>query len=372
MRVLLVDHYYEAVVRSIYDRHPGLADRSYAEQRVAIDDVLFGQTVFEVAALRELGHEAWDSLVNIRPLQQAWAREHGARLSGAIHWGLKRRRGWIPWPGRQDNRWMMEALLAQVRELQPDVVHVQSMDLLHPEEIRRLKGETRLVVGQIAADLPSGWGYGSYDLIVSSVPALVDRFRRETGDAELLPLAFEPSLADRFRSGSRDIPVSFVGSFSVSHPQRIEVLEAVARSSPLRIWTGDATVLPANSSLRAGLMGAAWGRDMYEILARSRITVNNHARVAAGSANNLRLFEATGLGALLVTDAAANLADLFEPGREVAAYKTPKEAAEVVHHFLRHPAEAEAIARAGQERTLREHTWRQRMERLVAIISDRT
>ena len=45
-----------------------------------------------------------------------------------------------------------------------------------------------------------------------------------------------------------------------------------------------------------------------------------------------------------------------------------EEAAELINHYLAHPDEAEAIARAGQERTLREHTYRKRMEELVPIL----
>jgi spore maturation protein CgeB len=367
MRFLIVDHYYDPVINWIYGRQPGLDRASYTTQRTRIDDALFGQTSFEVAALRELGHDAWDCLVNIRPLQEGWARENDARLSPAVRWGLSRRRRWIPWPRRGDGRWMAEALLAQVRKLKPDVVHIQSMDLLHPEIVAAVRRETRLVVGQIAADLPA-WDYGCYDLVVSSVPDLVQRFRRDGGDSEWLPLAFEPSLAERLPKVERDVPVSFVGSFSVSHPKRIEVVEAVARVAPLHTWTGDVEALPAGSPVRPTIQGVAWGRDMYEVLNRSRLTINNHARIAGTAANNLRLFEATGMGALLITDAGSNLGDLFEVGREAVTYRDPQECGEVVRHYLDHPREAEEIAAAGQRRTLRDHTWHDRMERLVEMV----
>lgn len=371
VRLLIVDHYYGAVTDRIYRRQSGLARSAYSDQRAGVDDALFGQTSFEVAALQALGHDAWDCLVNIRPLQEAWARENNAHLSPTMRWGLSRRRRWIPWPRRRDDRWMAEALLAHVRKLRPDVVHIQSMDLLHPQVVAAVRRETRLVVGQIAADLPPEWNYGVYDLVVSSIPDLVDRFRREGVAAEWLPLAFEPSLAGRFPKVQRDVPVSFVGSFSVSHTRRIEVIEAVARVAPLHVWTGDVQALPAGSPARATVQGVAWGREMYQVLGRSRLTINNHARIAGTAANNLRLFEATGMGALLVTEAGSNLADLFEAGREVVTYRSPAECAEVVHHYLDQPAEADEIAAAGQRRTLREHTWLNRMERLVDFIRPR-
>jgi spore maturation protein CgeB len=371
VRILIVDHYYNAVINWIYRRDPGLAREDYATQRARIDDALFGQTAFQVAGLRRLGHEAWDSLVNVRPLQEAWAREHAAPLSPPTRWGLGRRRRWVPWPRRLDTQWMGQALLAQVRHLKPDVVHIQSMDLLTPEIVADVRREVRFVVGQIAAELPTDWNYSSYDLIVSSIPDLVDRFRREGGDAEQIPLAFEPSLLERIPPAPRDIPVSFIGSFSRSHATRVEVVGAVARVAPLHTWTGDVGALPTGSPIRPTVKGIAWGGDMYKVLGRSRLTVNNHARIAGRAANNLRLFEATGMGALLVTEARSNLGDLFDVGREVATYVSPQECAEVVRHYLENPQEANAIALAGQERTLRNHTWRDRMERLVRLIQDR-
>jgi len=110
---------------------------------------------------------------------------------------------------------------------------------------------------------------------------------------------------------------------------------------------------------------------MYRVLGRSRITINTHIDVAEEYANNLRLYEATGMGALLVTDDKVNLRELFEVGREVVAYRDATDLAEKVRWYLEHPAEAATIAAAGRERTLRDHTWRDRMARLVAMFEAR-
>jgi spore maturation protein CgeB len=83
----------------------------------------------------------------------------------------------------------------------------------------------------------------------------------------------------------------------------------------------------------------------------------------------MRLYEATGVGTLLITDWKENLHELFEPGKEVIAYRTPEECGELIQYYLEHEVEREAIARAGQERTLREHTYYQRMQELVDIIT---
>jgi spore maturation protein CgeB len=108
---------------------------------------------------------------------------------------------------------------------------------------------------------------------------------------------------------------------------------------------------------------------MYQILHNSKITLNHHIDMANGYANNMRLFEATGVGTLLLTDWKVNLAELFEPGREVIAYRTPDECAELIGYYIEHDAEREAVARAGQQRALREHSYDQRMQELVDVVA---
>jgi spore maturation protein CgeB len=82
----------------------------------------------------------------------------------------------------------------------------------------------------------------------------------------------------------------------------------------------------------------------------------------------MRLYEATGVGTLLVTDRKDNLGDIFDVGKEVVAYGSREEAADLIHYYLAHPEEAEAIAKAGQMRTLRDHTYKKRMEELIPIL----
>jgi len=70
---------------------------------------------------------------------------------------------------------------------------------------------------------------------------------------------------------------------------------------------------------------------MYQVLRDSLLTLNHHGDVGP-YANNLRLFEATGVGTLLITDWKENLAEMFEPGKEVIVYRTPEECAELIKY----------------------------------------
>jgi spore maturation protein CgeB len=91
--------------------------------------------------------------------------------------------------------------------------------------------------------------------------------------------------------------------------------------------------------------------------------------VAEGYANNMRLYEATGVGTILITDFKSNLNDLFEVGKEVETYKTKEELLEKIEYYLTHETERKIIAEAGQRRTLKDHTYRVRMIELSGILS---
>jgi spore maturation protein CgeB len=110
---------------------------------------------------------------------------------------------------------------------------------------------------------------------------------------------------------------------------------------------------------------------MYRVLARSRIVVNRHGDIAEGFANNMRLFEATGMGALLLTEEATNLGELFVPGQEVETYADADELVAKIRALLADEDRRAAIAAAGQRRTLDDHTYARRMVELDQILRER-
>ena len=156
------------------------------------------------------------------------------------------------------------------RPSRPDVVHIACMDFMPEKVVGRIAAMTRLVVGQVAAELPRDRGYRHYALVVSSIPDLVERFRREAAVAELLPLAFEPDLRWQIPEVERDVPVSFVGSFSGAHPDRAEIVKAVAATAPLQTWTAARRGVFVGPAIAETIRGEAFGADMYRVMARSR------------------------------------------------------------------------------------------------------
>ncbi|GIW09737.1 MAG: hypothetical protein KatS3mg061_0794 [Dehalococcoidia bacterium] len=83
---------------------------------------------------------------------------------------------------------------------------------------------------------------------------------------------------------------------------------------------------------------------------------------------HLREFEAPMAGALYCTNYSDELAEHFEPDREVLVFRNRYELLDKVRYYLTHPEEAEAIRQRGRARALRDHTWQVRFQHLFRQI----
>ena len=110
------------------------------------------------------------------------------------------------------------------------------------------------------------------------------------------------------------------------------------------------------------------GIDMYRILSQSRVTFNKHADAAFGDVGNMRMFEATGVGTCLMTDTGNNMNDLFEEDKEVVVYRSIDEAVDKLRYLQENPDIIKDISKAGQSRTLKDHTIMNRCEQIDSVI----
>jgi spore maturation protein CgeB len=367
MRFLLLSTDYPEFLDWHYRQHPGLERRPYAEQAQARAASQFNLADFYSRNLHGLGHEAWDIDVNNEFMQKAWARQEGRRVKGEGRWRLRLRRGFVPWPTRQNDDWVYDILGAQIKSYRPDVLLTHWIGL-DPVFVREMKPYVRLMVGSHSSPLRGEQDLSVYDLMLSVVDNFVAYFRSRGLKSERLRLGFEPAVLAGTNVPERLIPISFVGRVTGDHASRQRWLDYVCERLPVEIWAPSLDGVSTDSPVTRLHRGPAWGARMFEVMRKSQLTLNHHIDVAEEFAGNVRLFEATGCGALLVTDWKKNLHEMFEPGKEVAAYRTPEECVEMVNYYLTHDTERQVIAQAGQQRTLRNHTFRNRMQELVSIV----
>ncbi len=371
MKFLIIDPYYAAFLTALYAEKAGLGREPYPIQWRILMEQCFGTADFYSANLKKLGHEAEEIVANCEPLQKQWATEHGLKLATALPFEpvIMRRRG-LPIPAvRRSQRWQSEILAAQITAYRPDVLYLQDPAFFAQTGLLdTVRPYVRLIVGQHASALPPMSVFKGCDLILSSLPNQVEAFRQAGLKSEYFGLAFEPAVLEKLGPVELKYGVVHVGGYGGVHEERRKLLEAVSANIEVDFWGYGANKLPPTSLIRQRYHGAAWGLAMYQIRAASRMTLTNHSISAGPYANNMTLYETTGVGSLLVTDHKINLGQLFEPDKEVVAYRSPQECIEKIRYYLDHETERVALARAGQQRTLREHTYYHRMQQLLDIL----
>ena len=398
MRLLRLTTLYPGYIRRFYEARPGLRRAEYSAQKEALDADAFGWADFWRVALAPLGYEVWDVPLNVEPLQRAWARQH--LPPGALHSDPE------------------EIASRQARAFHPDILWFDDdrANLLH--RLRTENGSIRTVLGWSGSSIVDTEALREVDLMLSCSPEAVGHYRRRGLRSEVLHHAFDPRVGERLGERHQRWNVTFIGQLLAGaqyHDTRRRLLESALDAVPLSIFSpdGDASIgsrlralarsglgrvarglrrarvserllhaspllrraatwpVPGkrlSPRLRREIKPAVYGMAMYRVLSDSAVTLNIHADSSPRYASNMRLYEATGVGACLLTDWKENLGSLFEADREVVTFRTPEECVEKARWLLENPAAREAIARGGRARTLRDHTFARRASDLDWLI----
>ena len=364
-RFLILDNYYDNFLRSFYSQHPDVESLDFESHRALLMAQRFGTSDAYSYNLKKFGHEAQETITNDERLQIKWARENGILslpLPRYLNYGLKQTLGYD---------WRYKVIKAQVEHIKPDVLYIQEHNILSDAFIAKLKPLVKLVVGQVASPLPKQRTHKSYDLVLTSFPHFVERFRKKGIASEYFRLAFDERVFGEVKSTNGPMfDVTFVGGISKAHGHGYELIKEISERLLIELFGYGKETLDPSSSAYLHHHGEVWGLNMYRTLAQSRITLNRHIDVAENYANNMRLYEATGMGACLVTDWKENLHTLFEPEKEVVTYRSADELIEKVTYLLTNDKERAKIAKAGQERTLKEHNYYNRMKELLEILDN--
>lgn len=341
LSIAILHLYYQAFLEKHYSQYPNLVHAPFEIQKDSLISSRFGDSDFYSRNLASCGWQTNDIILNAGPLQSLWAQLHHVQTQSAL-----------------------EISIAQIRKERPSVVYFHDISIATKEYIEAIRPYVKLIVGQIACPLFEETYYKGFDILISSLPHFVEKFRAMGITSYYQPLAFESSLfTDIIPYQSRPIQCSFVGGISSIHTNSLRLLEILATTTDCEFWGYGVESLPYSSPIRAKHRGEVWGMDMFMTLQQSKITVNRHGAFAEEYANNMRLFEATGCGALLITDHKKNIEDLFVVGKEIITYTTPEECAEYIRYYSTHPEEAAIIAEAGRQRTLRDHSYQLRMKK---------
>ena len=191
-----------------------------------------------------------------------------------------------------------------------------------------------------------------FDAVFVAQKDYVTRYRDATGHTrvEWLPLAYAPDVHSNLNL-PRTFEVGFVGNLAVAHGN-------TPRARRLKMLAGR---FRTNDFYRPYLPA-----EVGKAYSMSKIVFNTSI---AGDVN-MRVFEGTAAGALVLTDSTANgLDELFDLGREIVTYTDDSDLMRKIEYFLSHEEERDRIARDGEQRAKAEHSYLHRAQVIVDRIT---
>ena len=187
------------------------------------------------------------------------------------------------------------------------------------------------------------------DFVFAAQKDGADQFCREGISATWLPLACDAQL-----HRSHDVPKQFDWCF-VGH-----------------LFPGSRSALidTLRTEFPDGFVGQRYFEQMAITYSQSKLVFNRSIL----NDLNMRVFEALACGSMLVTNDLKDNAqsETFQDAVHMATYGSPEELIDKFRYYLRHDAERQRIATAGQAEVLSKHTYRHRMQTILAAASRRT
>jgi hypothetical protein len=397
-----ITSFYRIFLKDYYSQYPEITMLPYKQQFEHLMQQGYGYADFFAKEFANIGINAHELVYNAGPLQRTWAKENGSNNIGN------------------------SLLIDQLKTFRPEVVMFQDSTGFTAEFIKQLRKEVKsikLITGLCCSPYTEETlkSYKEYDFVLACSPQFVNILNHYEIPNYLFYHSFYPGVLDRIDKREKDIELLFIGSFLSQkdfHSDRLFfVKELLNAHIPLKI-AGNVEInkgldlrakqtiysftktleqiglgpviakhpvlkkfmllksMPEktnvnNAFLKAFISGPKFGYSMYSLLARAIIGFNIHGGIAGDFAANVRMFEVTGVGSLLVTDRKQNLTNLFEEDKEIIAYDTVEECVDKVKYLLSKPDKCNHIANQGQKRTLKDHTVGKRVEMLHQIITEK-
>lgn len=362
MKFLQIVHLYDHYIKKYYTEYPEIVHLSFDKQIESLLEDGFNSSHIHTPYLKKLGYETFLVILNAKPAQLQWAKEHGIQINN------------------QDN-WHFEITRRQIEHFKPDVLYSLYPILgFDAPFFCSLEHTPRLTIGWRASSIPESTDWSRFDIILSNVQGCLDRATAlGAKDGFYFLPGFAGKIADQVKDHPKTHDVVFSGGlFDWCHKQRKQYLLEVGKA-PLGMG-GEFSVhyfidTPSREHLPAGIAMYAdpprFGLEMYKALASGRIVLNPIGDALSDEDHdhvNMRHFEITGVGSFMLTNHHDHITNFFEPGKEIETFKDSKELIEKIHYYIAHPDEREAIARRGQARCLRDYSMEKRAGELDEII----
>ncbi len=398
--LIKVTSYYKNFISSYYNKNTDIIDKSYNEQYKHLMYQSNAWADFYSKGLERLGVKASEIVHNAYYLQNRWAKENGVSEKG------------------------VKLIFEQLKKMQPTVVWFQDSLTFNGQLIKELKNyvkSIKLVIGNSCAPYSKEHlkNFKEFDFITTCSPGFKTVFENNGLKTLLLYQAFDAEIIKRIdlKPENKKPEINFIGNILsgldghnerqtflekileyeinlnyygiISNVEYIDILkkqivyifsQAVLKTKLTPYFKNSDLFrkgqfflsLPKKNKisekLKLAQQAPVFGLEMFQVVANSAIGLNIHGDKAGDYAANMRLFETAGVATCLLTDHKKNIRDLFELDSEIVTFKSVEECLEKAKWLLDNPQKMNSIAKAGQERVLKQHNYNLRAEELNNFI----
>jgi spore maturation protein CgeB len=274
---------------------------------------------------------------------------------------------------REPELLLERGLLDQAKRFDPDLVLVIMGNHLSPKTVARLRQQTKVPIVCWCQDHLGTLGRqyllgAEYDAVFLKDRYMVELFANMVKGTPFiyLPEACNPRFhrsleltpEERTRYGCE---VMIFGSL---YYYRQAILQQLGRFK-LKRWGNSPSWMV--DRLKASHVGGDIVLDEKVKAVRAARIALNTLHYAEVNALNCRTFELAGCGAFQLVSHKPVLSEHFTPGVELDAFHSVDELIEKIDYYLRCPEKAHEIARMGQVRAHRDHTYELRLREIVRL-----
>jgi spore maturation protein CgeB len=293
----------------------------------------------------------------------------------------------IPGRIRRQMRWLNTVdldvinrkLVSMAHKLQPDIALITGGHRVTASTVRALKNfGIKTILWTIDAPLdfqPILDAAPLYDCIVCQGTEAIELLnRKKINGAQWLPVACDPEYhkpipllpAEMERYGH---DIVFAGSY---YPNRASLFEKLT-GFDFGIWGPGWDKLESASKLREHIKGYHTPpSEWLKIYSASKIVLAVHYQdpenVIPVYQASPRVFEALACGAFVIVDNQKDVFSLFDDEKHLVSFSDSDDLIEKITYYLAHPQKRREIANRGREEVLRNHTYVDRIKRLLSLI----
>lgn len=152
----------------------------------------------------------------------------------------------------------------------------------------------------------------------------------------------------------------------ITELERKQYLTSVAANYKLKLYTRDRNaVIPGAENIGP----VDYYKEMFAIFANTKVNLNISLR-SITSGIPLRCMDIMAAGGFLLTNYQADFLRHFEPGVDFVYYENEEDMLEKIGYYLEHDEERMEIAKNGQEKVRREHSFYAHFKEILEFVCD--